>query len=215
MVNGSEPPASEAPAAFPPALRATLRLVIVLNLSMFAIEAAVASLIGSVSLFADCADFLEDASLNLLVVVGLSWSARARSRLGGALAGVLLAPTLATVVTAWVRLEVATPPAAGALGLTAAAALAVNSVCAGLLVRHREVGGSLLRAAFLSARNDTLANAAILAAAGLTSLTRATWPDLVTGCVIGLLNAGAAWDVWQAARAERQTSGSPIAVGPP
>ena len=184
-------------------LAPTLRFVVALNLAMLAVEAVVAIAIGSVSLVADSADFAEDASLNLLVLVALSWSVRARARLGTGLAALLLMPTLATAAMAVLRLDAAEPPSPLVLALTTGAAFTVNAACAALLVRHRAGGGSLMRAAFLSARNDMLANVAILIAAGLTAATRASWPDLVTGCAIGLLNAGAAWEVWQAARTER------------
>jgi Co/Zn/Cd efflux system component len=64
------------------------------------VEFAVALAIGSVSLFADSIDFLEDASVNLLIVLALGWRARNRARLGMALAGILLVPGLATLWTA-------------------------------------------------------------------------------------------------------------------
>jgi Co/Zn/Cd efflux system component len=47
-------------------LRRAVRLVVVLNLAYFGIEFAVARAIGSISLFADSIDFLEDASINFL-----------------------------------------------------------------------------------------------------------------------------------------------------
>lgn len=46
----------------------------------------------------------------------------------------------------------------------------MNLTCALMLARYRSHGGSLTRAAFLSARNDVLANAAIIGA-GLSPLT--------------------------------------------
>ncbi len=49
--------------------RRIVRLVILLNLGYFGIEFIVASRIGSVSLFADSIDFLEDVSLNFLILV--------------------------------------------------------------------------------------------------------------------------------------------------
>jgi Co/Zn/Cd efflux system component len=75
-------------------LRGAVRLVALLNLGFFGIEFAVAVAIGSVSLFADSIDFLEDASVNLLIAVALGWTPRARARLGMALAGILLVPGL-------------------------------------------------------------------------------------------------------------------------
>ena len=52
-------------------LRRVVRLVALLNLGYFVVEFAVALRIGSVSLFADSVDFLEDASVNLLILATL------------------------------------------------------------------------------------------------------------------------------------------------
>ena len=73
------------PAYSTPLGRAVL-LVAGLNLGYFGVEFAVATAIGSVSLFADSIDFLEDASINLLILIGLAWSAPRRALLGKALA---------------------------------------------------------------------------------------------------------------------------------
>lgn len=184
-------------------LRRDLKIVVILNLSFFAIELFAAAVAGSVSLAADSADFLEDASLNLLVLTALRWTARVRARLGLALAALLLAPGLATLVLALTRLRAETLPAAGVTGLTGLGALGVNGLCAVLLARHRASGGSLTAAAFLSARNDVIANLAIIAVGALTAVVPSIWPDLVAGLGIGLLNAGAARAVFIAARRER------------
>jgi Co/Zn/Cd efflux system component len=77
-------------------LRREIRFVAILNLAYFGIEFAVALAIGSVSLFADSIGLLEDASVNLLILVALRWSAPRRARLGMVLAGILLVPGLAT-----------------------------------------------------------------------------------------------------------------------
>ena len=172
------------------------------NLAFFGVEFAVASAIGSVSLFADSADFLEDASLNLLVLLALGWSPRARSRLGLVLACLLLAPGIATVWTAWTRFTSPGAPDAGALGLTGLGALAVNLGCALVLARRRDHGGSLTKAAFLSARNDVVASLAIIATGAATALTHVRWWDLLVGLGIGAMNADAARTVWRAARRE-------------
>ena len=187
-------------------LAATLRLVIAVNLCMFSIEAAVAVAVGSVSLMADSIDFLEDAFVSFLVLAASTWSAGAHARGGGSLAAVLVAPSIAAIVLAWLRLTSGTPPEASALDLTGLAALCVNIVCAWLLARHRSGGGSLIKAAYLSARNDTIANVAIIGAGAATGFTHRIWPDLAVGLGIGLLNASAAWEVYQAARVEQRTA---------
>ena len=87
------------------ALRYTVGLVAVLNFGYFGVEFAVALTIGSVSLFADSIDFLEDATVNGLILVALGWNARRRSMVGMLLAAVLFAPAVATLWTAWQKLH--------------------------------------------------------------------------------------------------------------
>jgi len=183
-------------------LRRAVRWVAALNLGYFGIEFAVALAIGSVSLFADSIDFLEDTSINVLILIGLSWGAARRALLGKVLAGIILVPGLATLWTAWEKFNLPVAPEPVPLSLTGAGALAVNFTCALMLMRYREHSGSLTRAAFLSARNDTFANAAIIGAGLLTALTLSAWPDLIVGLAIAVLNADAARDVFKAARAE-------------
>jgi Co/Zn/Cd efflux system component len=178
-----------------------------LNLAYFGIEFAVALAIGSVSLFADSIDFLEDASVNLLIMLALGWSLRQRSRLGMALAGILLLPGLATLWMAWQKFLHPLPPAPALLSITAAGAMLVNAGCAILLARHRAHGGSLAKAAYLSARNDVLANIAIILAGLVTAyLWASAWPDLLVGLGIAAMNADAAREVWTAAREEHSAA---------
>ena len=187
-------------------LRRAVRLVAVLNLGYFGIEFAVALTIGSVSLFADSIDFLEDTSINLLILIALGWTARRRARVGAVLAGILLVPGIATLWTAWEKFTTLVPPEPVTLSLTGLGALAVNLSCALLLVRFRHRSGSLTKAAFLSARNDALANVAIIAAGLLTANTLSAWPDLIVGLAIAAMNADAAREVWEAAREEHRAA---------
>jgi Co/Zn/Cd efflux system component len=187
-------------------LRSVIQLVAILNLAYFAIEFTVAHTIGSVSLFADSIDFLEDASVNFLILFALGWSAAWRARVGMALAGILLVPGLATLWTAWQKFSTPLPPAPVPLSLTGAGALAVNFSCALALARYRQHAGSLTRAAFLSARNDVLANIATIGAGLITVYVRSAWPDLTAGLGIALMNADAAKEIYATARAEHRTA---------
>jgi Co/Zn/Cd efflux system component len=189
-------------------LRRIVIMVAALNLAYFGVEFAVALAIGSVSLFADSIDFLEDASINLLIALALGWSVIGRARLGMILAGILLIPGLATLWTAWGKFTAPMPPAPLPLSLTGLGALAINVSCAFMLARFRAHSGSLTRAAFLSARNDTLANVAIIAAGFVTAYTNSAWPDLIVGLGIAAMNAGAAREVWKAAREEHRAADS-------
>jgi Co/Zn/Cd efflux system component len=185
-------------------LRRIVAIVAALNLGYFGVEFAVAMAIGSVSLFADSIDFLEDASINLLILLALGFTPLMRARVGMVLAGILLVPGLATLWTAWDKFMEPVAPAPLPLTLAGAGALAVNFTCALLLARYRHHSGSLTRAAFLSARNDAIANLAIVAAGLLTAATLSAWPDLIVGLAIAAMNADAAREVWGAAREEHK-----------
>ena len=82
-------------------LRWVVTRAALLNLAYFGVEFSVALAIASMSLFADSIDFLEDTSVNFLILIALGWSARQRSHVGMVLAGILLIPGLATLWTAW------------------------------------------------------------------------------------------------------------------
>jgi Co/Zn/Cd efflux system component len=77
-----------------------------------------------------------------------------------------------------------------------------------MLTRFRAHSGSLTRAAFLSARNDAVANVAIIAAAMATAYTQSGWPDLIVGLGIAAMNADSAREVWSVARDEHRAADS-------
>jgi Co/Zn/Cd efflux system component len=183
-------------------LRRTVGIVGVANLCYFGVEFSVARHIGSVSLFADSVDFLEDAAVNALIFLALAMHARHRARVGMLLAGLLLVPAVATLWTAWQKFNAPLPPQPWLLSATGLGALVVNVGCAWMLARFRDQGDSLSKAAFLSARNDALANIAIILAGLVTLRWHSGWPDLVVGLGIAAINADAAKEVWEAARQE-------------
>jgi len=184
-------------------LHRALAFVAIANLAYFGIEISVALAIHSASLIADSVDFLEDASVNLLILTALNWTEPTRARVGFGLAGLLLAPALATLWTIGNQFMHPVVPHAFSLSITGLGALAVNLTCAFVLARFRHHRGSLTKAAFLSARNDAVANVAIIAAGLITLVWPSIWPDLVVGIGIAIMNAGAAKEVIEAAHRER------------
>jgi Co/Zn/Cd efflux system component len=195
-------------AAPDPALRRAIALVAILNLAYFGVELTVALRIGSVSLLADSADFFEDAAVNFLIFAALGWSAATRAKVGRLLAAILLVPAIAFLWTLVQKLSSPVPPEPVALGVTGLGALAVNLFCAFLLARFRSRAGSLTSAAFLSARNDAVANLAIIVAGVATLVWPSVWPDIVVGLGVALMNLDAAREVWEAATEEEREARS-------
>jgi Co/Zn/Cd efflux system component len=184
-------------------LRRVVLVVALLNFGYFFVELTVALTAGSVSLLADSVDFLEDTAINLLVLAALGWPLARRALVGKGLAVVILAPA---AVAGWQAIQRFADPVAPdvvPLVLASLGAVAVNGTSAWLLTTVRHHGGSLSRAAFLSARNDVLVNISIIVMALITAWTDSGWPDLVLGCGIILLAAHAAHEVWEVSEDER------------
>jgi Co/Zn/Cd efflux system component len=184
-------------------LREAVRLVALLNIAYFGVEIVVGLWIGSVCLFADSIDFLEDASVNLLILVAIGWSASRRSSVGMALAAALIVPCAATLAMAWYKFSVPFAPAPVPMILIGLGALMINLACSYMLASCRRTGGSLARAALSATRNDAIANVAIAGAGIATALMPSAWPDLIVGLGIGFLNAAAVRRVYRAALEER------------
>ena len=178
-------------------------LVALLNLGYFFVEAGVAWSIGSVSLFADSVDFLEDTAVNLLIFVAIGWPLAYRAKAGKAMAVIIMVPAAAALWQAVTKFSNPEAPDPLSLMLTAGGAVVDNTVCAALLLRHRDHGGSMSKAAWLAARNDVVVNLGIIAMGVLTlTLVPNAWPDLLLGLGIVVLNFHAAKEVWEVAEEE-------------
>ena len=176
--------ASAASAVGVGALRRAVLIVAALNVAYFWVEITVPLSIGSVSLFADGVDFLEDTAVNLLIALALGWTLARRALVGKAMALVLLVPAAAAIWQAVTKVGDPRPPDVLALVVTSGGAIVINGLSAWLLARVRHHSGSLSAAAYLSARNDVAINVTIIAMAGITAWTASGWPDIVLGLVI-------------------------------
>ncbi|WP_336885239.1 DUF2127 domain-containing protein [Brevibacterium daeguense] len=184
-------------------LRRVVLVVALLNFAYFFVEFGIALAAGSVALLADSVDFLEDTSINLLIFMALGWHPSRRALMGKAMALIILVPAAVAGWEALRRFSDPTAPDVVPVVLASLGAVAVNGAGSWLLVRVRHHGGSLSRAAFLSARNDVLVNVAIIVMAIITVWTGSGWPDLILGCFIVVLALHAAYEVWEAAEEER------------
>jgi len=158
---------------------------------------------GSVSLMADSVDFLEDTAVNVLIFIALGWPLARRAVVGKIMAVVILGPAAVAAWEAVRRFAHPEAPEIVPVVLASLGAIVVNGTAAWLLARVRHQGGSLSKAAFLSARNDVLVNLAIILMALVTAWTTSGWPDLILGCFIILLALRAAHEVWEASEEER------------
>ncbi|MCV2395745.1 cation diffusion facilitator family transporter [Actinotalea sp. M2MS4P-6] len=202
----SEPDRAEDSSAEPLDARRLRRAVLVvagLNFGYFFVEFSVALVAGSIALLADSVDFLEDTAVNLLIFIALGWPLARRAMVGKGMALIILGPAALAGIEAIRRFSDPVAPEVVPLVLASLGAIVVNGASAWLLASVRHHGGSLSRAAFLSARNDVLVNLAIITMGVVTVWTGSGWPDLLLGCFIIALAFHAAYEVWEVSEEER------------
>ncbi|MFM8961779.1 MAG: cation transporter [Actinomycetota bacterium] len=183
-------------------LRKTVLVVASLNLLYFIVEFYYGHLFNSVALVGDSIDFLEDASVNILIALAIGWSLKKRQQTSYFLALLLLLPGIAFLWNAIHQLFTPEVPQGKGMGVVGLGALLVNLSCAFLIAKHRREEGGLVTAAFYSARNDAVANVLIISAGLFTLKYPSIWPDLLIGVVIFTINADAAKEVIDASRNE-------------
>ena len=187
-------------------LKSIVARVAILNLSYFAIEFYFAQRFNSVALFSDSLDFLEDASVNILIFLSFSLAVIWRARLSYLFAFLLLLPGCSFLYNALQQIAKPITPNGDGMSIVGLGALCVNVYCAIILNKFKEIKGGLAKAAYFSARNDAIANFLIIIAGIVTLFWLSAIPDLVVGSMIFLMNADSARAILKAANREHKNS---------
>jgi len=175
--------------------------VLIINTSMFFIEAIYGWFAQSNALMADALDMLGDAAIfgfSLYVIrLNTIWQSRA-----GYIKGIIMAIFAIGVLTsAFYRSFNPIIPEVTTMGVVGFMALAANLICAVMLLGFRNTDINM-RSAWLCSRNDVLANLGVLLAAAGVAWTNSPWPDLVVGISISALILKSAIEVMRDAKIE-------------
>jgi len=179
--------------------RKAIFLVAALNLFYFFIEFIAALNIRSVSLLADSIDFIEDASINFLIFFAISLTLTKKAKISILLSLIMLLPGVTALWAVWQQISYQEPPQALELSIVAIGALTINCLCTFILIRFKDFSGSLTRAAFLSARNDVIANIAIIITGIITYFYSSIWPDIIIGILIAYVRIESALEIYSKA----------------
>lgn len=179
----------------------TLRIVLLINAVMFAVELVSGLLSRSTALMSDSLDNLGDAVTYGLSLYAVARGARAKARV--ALFKGMLILTAALFVFGQVVYSYAreTTPVFETMGLVSLVALAANATCLALLWKHRAEDVNM-SSVWECSRNDIASNLSVFAAAGAVWVTGSRWPDLAVGATLGLLFLRSAIRVTTAAASE-------------
>jgi cation diffusion facilitator family transporter len=166
--------------------RRVLRVVLWINLAMFALEFGAGLMAHSTALLADSVDMLGDAivyGFSLYVIGrGAHWQARGALLKGGIMAA--FAAGIAVEIA--LKLARGVTPDGDVMSTVATVALLANASVLVFLWRHRSDDLNM-RSAWLCSRNDVIANAGVLVAAGAVRLSGSAWPDILVGLAIACL----------------------------
>lgn len=163
-----------------------LLIVLLINALMFFVEFTFGILSKSTALLADSLDMLGDATVyafSLYVInKSMKWKASAA----------LLKGVLITVFGLYVFGEAIykamsdVVPMAKTMGVVGLVALAANSACLMLLLKHRDDDINM-KSTWICSRNDIIANTGVLLAAFCVSYFNSKWPDIVIGLIIAFV----------------------------
>ena len=176
--------------------RRILIWVLLINVTMFVVEASAGWLANSSALLADSLDMLGDSiaySFSLFVIArGPRWTAIS-ALLKGTIMALFGLFVLGEVIT---KLVWPVLPVAETIGVIGVLALLANLTCLLLLTRHRSDDINM-HSVWLCSRNDIIANTGVLLAAGGVALTGQGWPDIVIGLIIAILFLRSAFQVFK------------------
>jgi cation diffusion facilitator family transporter len=157
--------------------------VLAINASMFVVEGLAGWYARSTSLMADALDMLGDSLVYAFSLFVLAKSERWQATAALVKGGFMLAFGLGVLGDAVYKFRYPVMPDVETMGAIAALALAANLVCFYLLYSHRSDNLNM-RSTWLCSRNDLIANAGVLMAAGSSYLLGRSWPDIIVGMVI-------------------------------
>lgn len=171
-----------------------LKIVLVINATMFFVEFIAGLAAGSVSLVSDSLDMLGDALVYAFSLYAVTEGQRIKALSALVKGGVMAAFALVAFAHVIYRLLVPGVPAFEIIGIFGLIALVANGVCFMLLWRHR--GDDInMSSVWLCSRNDLVANSTVILAAFGVWLTQSAWPDIVIGLAIAALFAKSAFSV--------------------
>ena len=181
--------------------RKILWTVLVLNLIMFFVEGITGWMAQSNALMADALDMLGDAVVYGFSLFVIQLDPIWRTRSGILKATIMSVFAFSILGSAIYRVYHHVVPIPSAMGIVGSIALAVNLLCAYLLLRFRKDDINM-RSAWLCSRNDVLANLGVLAAAGGVAWTGSHWPDLAVGMIISVMILQSSFGIFKDARLE-------------
>ena len=164
----------------------TLKVLLVINAVMFALELTMGLIAHSAGLIADSLDMFADAAVYGVALYAVGKGAQAKLKAAHLSGWLQLALALGVLLEVLRRATYGSEPISTLMMGVGAIALMANIACLLLIFKSRN-SGAHMKASWIFSANDVLANAGVILAGTLVALTGSQIPDLVIGIIIGLL----------------------------
>lgn len=183
----------------------TLKIVLVINVVMFAAGIGAGIYAGSSALLSDSLDNLGDAITYALSLYVVYRSSRAKAQVALFKGSLILLAALIVLGQVIYRLFVPTIPVFEIMGVVSLLTLAGNSLCLLLLTRHRTDDVNM-SSVWECSRNDIASNISVFIAAGAVWFTGSGWPDIIIALALVCLLLRSGFSVFAKATKEIKTA---------
>ena len=183
----------------------TLKIVLVINVLMFAAGIGAGIYAGSSALLSDSLDNLGDAMTYGLSLYVVYRSTRAKAQVALFKGSLILLAALVVLGQVIHRLFVPTVPIFQIMGVVSLISLAGNFLCLLLLTRHRTDDVNM-SSVWECSRNDIASNLSVFVAAGAVWFTGSGWPDFIIALALVCLLLRSAFRVFSKAKQELRST---------
>jgi Co/Zn/Cd efflux system component len=179
----------------------TLKIVLGINVAMFAAGIGAGIYAGSSALLSDSLDSLGDAATYGLSLYVVYRSSQAKAKVAFFKGGLILLAALVVLGQVIYKLIFPTVPIFEVMGIASVLALIGNSICLYLLTRHRTDDVNM-SSVWECSRNDIASNISVFIAAVAVWFTASGWPDILIALALICLFLRSAFRVFRNAREE-------------
>ena len=181
----------------------TLRIALVLNVTMFVVEVTAGIIGNSMGLVAEGLDNLTDAAAYGIAMLAMTRGAVFKARAATVTGVVLLLLGIGVLIEVGRRVFYGEAPDGLLMLIVAAVSLAVNGTVLRMLHKYRE-GDVNLRATWIFTRADVIANLALIASGVIVLWTDFGAIDLIVGAGIGCYVIKESFEILADARKARR-----------
>lgn len=156
--------------------------------------------VGNNQLFKDGVDWVYDVALYGIAALVFGRDERAERLAAFAIGGVMAVAGIHTLYDLWDKIMRPRPIELWALEFSAASAIVIAILIVGLLWRFRREENPVIKATWLSSRNDLVSTTGFAIVGLVARVLPVRWPEYLFDLVVAFICFQATWAIWKAAR---------------